>query len=49
MCQVTQNVFLNCMTVPVATELLSVVCQLAYLFVFPQQMLRYSCVFVNGI
>lgn len=31
LCQVTKNVF-NCMTVPVATDYLSVVCQLAYLY-----------------
>lgn len=47
LCQVTQNVF-NCMTVPVATEL-SVSCLPVSIFIFPQQMLRYSCVFLNGI
>lgn len=40
-----KDVFLNCMTVQVATELSSGLLFVAYLFVFSQQMLRYNCVF----
>lgn len=43
-----QDLFLNCMTVPMA-ELSAVCLSLAYLFVFSQQMLRYNCVFLDGI
>lgn len=40
-----KDVFLNCMTVQVATELSSGLLFVSYLFVFSQQMLRYNCVF----
>lgn len=41
-----KDLLLNCMTVQMA-ELLVVCLSLAYLFVFSQQMLRYSCVFLD--